>query len=63
MVLTAHPGGMRHRKPAMANHVTPSGRETFFSASELIVSKTDLKGRITYANRLFCRSRAIANLN
>jgi PAS domain S-box-containing protein len=39
----------------MANHVTPSGRETFFPASELIVSKTDLKGRLTYANGLFCR--------
>ena len=39
----------------MANHVTPSGRETFFPASELIVSKTDLKGRLTYANGLFCQ--------
>lgn len=39
----------------MANHVAPSGRETFFPASELIVSKTDLKGRLTYANGLFCQ--------
>lgn len=39
----------------MAHHVTPSGRERFFPASELIVSKTDLKGRITYANGLFCK--------
>lgn len=39
----------------MSKHVTPSGREIFFPASELIVSKTDLKGRLTYANRLFCR--------
>jgi PAS domain S-box-containing protein len=39
----------------MAQHVSPSGRETFFSASELIVSKTDLKGRLTYANGLFCK--------
>jgi len=38
----------------MARQITPSGRETFFPATELIVSKTDLKGRITYANRLFC---------
>ena len=30
------------------------GRERFFPASELIVSKTDLRGRITYANQLFC---------
>jgi PAS domain S-box-containing protein len=39
----------------MANDDKPSGRETFFPASELIVSKTDLRGRITYANGLFCR--------
>lgn len=39
----------------MAPHVSPTGRETFFPASELIVSKTDLKGRITYANGPFCR--------
>ena len=39
----------------MANHVSPSGRETFFPASEMIVSKTDLKGRLTYANGLFCK--------
>jgi len=39
----------------MAQHISPSGRETFFPASELIVSKTDLKGRITYANGLFCK--------
>ena len=39
----------------MANHISPSGRESFFPASELIVSKTDLKGRLTYANGLFCK--------
>ncbi len=39
----------------MAKHISPSGRETFFPASELIVSKTDLRGRLTYANGLFCR--------
>ncbi|MCU1441754.1 MAG: putative sensor domain for methyl-accepting chemotaxis sensory transducer [Rhodoglobus sp.] len=38
----------------MSHSITPSGREVFFPASELIVSKTDLKGRLTYANRLFC---------
>ena len=36
-------------------HISPTGRETFFDGSEMIVSKTDLKGRITYANRIFCR--------
>jgi len=37
----------------LADHISPSGREAFFPASELIVSKTDLKGRLTYANALF----------
>ncbi|MDB5653048.1 MAG: putative sensor domain for methyl-accepting chemotaxis sensory transducer [Tardiphaga sp.] len=39
----------------MSRSVTPTNREIFFPASELIVSKTDLKGRITYVNQLFCR--------
>ena len=29
-------------------------REVFFPEADLIVSKTDLKGRITYANKTFC---------
>lgn len=33
----------------------PTGRERTFDEGEIIVSKTDLKGRITYANRVFCR--------
>ncbi len=33
----------------------PSGRESPFHADELIVTKTDLKGRITYANDVFLR--------
>lgn len=33
------------------HHVT--GKEVFFKPEEIIVSKTDLKGRITYANRVF----------
>lgn len=32
-------------------HVT--GKEVFFKPEEIIVSKTDLKGRIMYANRVF----------
>ncbi len=36
-------------------NVQPSGKERKFKPEELIVSKTDLKGRITYANQLFLR--------
>lgn len=31
----------------------PTGRERHFDPDEIIVSKTDLKGRITYANQTF----------
>lgn len=34
--------------------VVPSSIESFFDADDIIVSKTDLKGRITYANKVFC---------
>ena len=33
--------------------VQPTGREVFFDDEGIIVSKTDLKGRITYANDVF----------
>lgn len=33
--------------------VQPSGKEAFFDVSEIIVSKTDMKGRIEYANDVF----------
>lgn len=40
----------------MAHREVPlTGVERFFDADEVIVSKTDLKGRITYANRVFQR--------
>lgn len=32
---------------------TPSGREVFFDSDDVIVSKTDLTGKITYANDIF----------
>ncbi len=35
--------------------VQPTGRESPFGEAEIIVSKTDLKGRITYANEVFLR--------
>jgi PAS domain S-box-containing protein len=34
--------------------IAPTTKELFFSPNEIVVSKTDLKGRITYANRTFC---------
>jgi len=33
--------------------VTPTGVERFFDENDIIVSKTDLKGHITYANETF----------
>jgi PAS domain S-box-containing protein len=33
----------------------PTGRESPFDVDEIIVTKTDLKGRITYANDVFLR--------
>ena len=35
--------------------ITPTGRERTFAEDEIIVSKTDLKGIITYANPVFLR--------
>ena len=36
------------------NSPAPSDREAFFPENEIIVSKTDLKGRLTYCNKTFC---------
>ncbi|MEZ5351141.1 MAG: PAS domain-containing protein [Bryobacteraceae bacterium] len=38
-----------------ANRPKPTGREITFGEEEIIVSKTDLKGIITYANPVFLR--------
>ena len=35
------------------DNITPTGTEIFFPDDQLIVSKTDLKGKITYTNLLF----------
>lgn len=37
----------------MARDISPTGREVFFDSADIIVSKTDTKGRITYANDVF----------
>lgn len=39
----------------MASKCTPTGVEAFFGPGEIIVSKTDTSGRITYANGVFIR--------
>lgn len=35
--------------------ITPTDTERFFDDNEIIVSKTDLKGRMTYVNETFCK--------
>ena len=39
----------------MKPDITPTQREIMLGENDVIVSKTDLKGRITYANRQFMR--------
>lgn len=39
----------------MKTPITPTNVEVFFREEDLIVSKTDLKGRLTYVNQEFCR--------
>lgn len=41
------------------NAVTPTGRERTFGVDEIIVTKTDLTGHITYANDVFLRVSAL----
>lgn len=35
--------------------VTPVNEEIIFGEDEIIVSKTDMKGKLIYANDVFCR--------
>lgn len=49
-------GGQRR----LARTVVPSGRERTFREDEIIVSKTDTKGRITYANDVFLKVAAMS---
>jgi PAS domain S-box-containing protein len=43
---------------APGRKIQPSGVERTFGADEVIVTKTDLRGHITYANEVFCRVSA-----
>lgn len=40
--------------------IQPTGNEVFFGVDEIIVSKTDLQGRITYANQVFLRAAKLS---
>jgi len=42
----------------MPTTIRPTGVERTFGADEVIVTKTDLQGRISYANDVFCRVSA-----
>lgn len=39
----------------MTKIITPTNTEVFFRDEDIIVSKTDLKGRLTYVNQEFCK--------
>jgi PAS domain S-box-containing protein len=43
-----------------ATTVRPTGKERLLGVDELIVSKTDVKGVITYANETFCKMAAMS---
>lgn len=46
---------MSERGKTMASHIEPSGVERFFDEGEIIVSKTNTNGIITYTNDVFVR--------
>jgi PAS domain S-box-containing protein len=45
---------IRARKRTVSRTIRPTDVELFFDPNDIIVSKTDLKGRMTYVNRTFC---------
>jgi PAS domain S-box-containing protein len=62
-ITTATPpagAGREGRLRQFQRTVVPTGRERALRDDELIVTKTDLKGVITYANTVFCRIAAVS---
>src|SRR5690349_19372657 len=49
----AKPAAVERRDMAR-KEIAPTNVEVFFDKDDIIVSKTDLKGHITYANKTFC---------
>ena len=47
-------------KRKFSQYVTLTGIERTFPQDDVIVTKTDLKGRITYANKVFCELAGIS---
>lgn len=57
MLARTKPTGRATRR--LDRHVVPTGIERVFPPGEIIVTKTDLRGRITYANRTFLAMAAL----
>lgn len=53
--MTARLHELKARRRVVGLAIKPTDIEVFFDKGDLIVSKTDVKGRITYANRTFCQ--------
>jgi len=49
----AHDGSQRVRSASKGDMMGTSGKEVFFDSDSLIVSKTNLKGHLTYMNDVF----------
>ncbi|MFN4277069.1 MAG: PAS domain-containing protein [Ferrovibrio sp.] len=47
--------GINKMQAKQSDRPKPTGRERVFAESDIIVSKTDIKGRLTYANSIFCK--------
>jgi PAS domain S-box-containing protein len=60
LALKSRPDTKKAQQQKLLSTIRPTGTECYFQEDELIVSKTDPKGRITYANDVFLK---IARMN